>query len=505
MVHFMLSLRNVSKSFDGNPALRDISLDAAPGRVLAVCGENGAGKTTLMNILSGALAADRGEILLDGAEVQIGTPSRAMDLGIHAVHQELSLLPHLSVAENILLGRLPHRRARWIVDWHDTRDRAAEALGDLGFAGIDPNARVADLSVAMQQIVEIAKALIARPRILILDEPSAVLSAHETAILFRKIREFSAAGATVLYISHRLDEIFEISDDVFVLKDGLVVLSAETSAVQRDDLIRAMVGRSLDAVYPARRPHVGEIALEVRGLSRGSAFRDVSFSVRTGEIVGMFGLVGSGRTEIARTLFGANPADSGEILIFGRKVVISSPPEAIAHGMAFVTEDRKRDGLAADCSVLDNGALASLPRFARAGVLNGQARRNAVSSKLEELKVRPRGVDRPVRNLSGGNQQKVVLGKWLLVEDIRIFVCDEPTRGVDIATKFEIYRMLAGLAAAGRAILLISSEMPEVLGLSDRLIVVRGGRIAAVLDRQDFIMERVFAYAAGIEIGRTPA
>ncbi len=501
----MLSLRHVNKSFDGNAALRDVSLDAAPGRVLAICGENGAGKTTLMNILSGALAADRGEILLDGTEVQIGTPSRAMDLGIHAVHQELSLLLHLSVAENILLGRLPHRRPRWIVDWPRMRERATEALDDLGFADIDPDARVADLSVAMQQIVEIAKALIATPRILILDEPSAVLSAHETAILFRKIRAFSAGGATVLYISHRLDEIFDISDDVFVLKDGLGVLSAKTGAIQRDTLIRAMVGRSLDAVYPTRRPHAGEIALEVRGLSRGSAFKDVSFSVRTGEIVGMFGLVGSGRTEIARTIFGAEPADGGEILITGRKAVIFSPSEAIAHGMAFVTEDRKRDGLVLECSVLDNGALASLTRFARAGVLDGPARRKAVSNKLDDLDVRPRNVDWPVRKLSGGNQQKVVLGKWLLVEDIRIFLCDEPTRGVDIATKVEIYRMLTELADAGRAILLISSEMPEVLGLSDRLIVVRGGRIAAVLDRQDFSMERVFAHAAGIELGRMPA
>ena len=495
----MLSIRDISKSFDGNVALRDISLSAAPGRVLAICGENGAGKSTLMKILSGALRPDHGEILLDGKNVAIGDPRHAMELGIHTVHQELSLLPHLNVAENISLGRLPHRRWGWIVDWQRTGQRAAEILRDFGFAGIEAGARVSGFSVSMQQIIEIAKALVVTPRILILDEPSAVLSAHETERLFRKIRQLSAAGTTVLYISHRLEEIFEISDDVFVLKDGVGVLSATTAGIDRDTLIHAMVGRSLAAIYPVRRPRIGETALEVRELSRGSAFNDVSFTVRTGEIVGMFGLVGSGRTDVARAIFGAEPATSGEIRIAGTKASIASPADAIANGLAFLTEDRKRDGLALDCSVIDNGGLASMGRFARAGVLDRPTQRDVVTAKLDELDVRPRGVRWPVRQLSGGNQQKVVLGKWLLVENVRIFIFDEPTRGVDIATKVEIYRMMAELAAAGMAILLISSEMPEVLGMSDRLIVMRGGRIAADLDRDEFTMETVFAHAAGIE------
>ena len=496
----MLGIRHISKSFDGNAALYDVSVAAAPGRVLAICGENGAGKSTLMKILSGAMKPDQGEILLDGKNIAIGDPRHAIELGIHTVHQELSLLPHLSVAENILLGRLPHRRLSWIVDWVRTEERAAQVIRDFGFEGIEVGNLVSTLSVSMQQIAEIAKALVVKPRILVLDEPSAVLSAHETEMLFRQIRQLSSVGTTVIYISHRLEEIFEISDDVFVLKDGIGVLIAETASIDRDDLIHAMVGRSLDAIYPVRQSQLGEVALEVRNLNRGSAFDDVSFILRTGEILGMFGLVGSGRTGIARAIFGAEPAASGEILIAGKQVFIASPIDAVSAGIALVTEDRKNDGLALDCSVTDNGGLASMDRFAHAGVISRIDQHEVVSAKLEELNVRPRGVSGPVRQLSGGNQQKVVLAKWMLVENIRIFIFDEPTRGVDIATKVEIYRMLAELANEGHAILLISSEMPELLGLCDRLVVMRGGRIAATLDRDELSMESVFAYAAGIDL-----
>jgi ABC-type sugar transport system ATPase subunit len=495
----MLCINHISKSFDGNVALRDVSVTAAVGRVLAICGENGAGKSTLMRILSGAIEPDVGEILLDGKNIAIGDPRHAIELGIHTVHQELSLLPHLSVAENIFLARLPPGRLSWTVNWRRTERSAAEAIRDFGFDGIEVGVPVGDLPVSTQQIVEIAKALVFKPRILILDEPSAVLSAHETEMLFRKIRELSAAGTTVLYISHRLDEVFEISDDVFVLKDGVGVLFAETASIERDTLIAAMVGRSVNAIYPSRKRQIGKAALDVHGLSRGSQFHDVNFTIHAGEIVGMFGLIGSGRTDVARAIFGAEPATGGQIRIDGKQAIISSPADAIANGIAFVTEDRKRDGLALDCSVVDNVGLASMDQFAFAGILNRAKQRDAVIAKLDELSVRPRGARGAVRKLSGGNQQKVVLGKWLLVENVRIFIFDEPTRGVDIATKVEIYRMLSELAAAGCAILLISSEMPEVLGLSDRLIVMRGGRITAVVDRDEFSMESVFAHAAGIQ------
>jgi ABC-type sugar transport system ATPase subunit len=501
----MLSVRHISKSFDGNVALRDVSVTAVAGRVLALCGENGAGKSTLMKIISGAIKPDEGEIVLDGNKVMIAGPRHAMELGIQTVHQDLSLLPHLSVAENILLGKMPHRRPRWIVDWHQTVKRAERAIGNFGFAGIDVRTRVGDLAVSMQQIVEIAKALAVAPRILILDEPSAVLSARETGMLFRAVRDLAANGTTIIYISHRLEEIFEISDDVFVLKDGAGVLSAETKAIDRDSLIQAMVGRPLATIYPDRKPRIGEVALDVRNLCRGDSFSDVSFSVHTGEIVGMFGLIGSGRTDVARAIFGAEPPTSGEIFVCGKPVAIGSPAEAVARGIALVTEDRKRDGLALDCSVVDNAGLASTGRFSRRGILDRSGQRKAVMRKLDELAVRPRGARGPVRRLSGGNQQKVVLCKWLLVDDIRVFIFDEPTRGVDIATKVEIYRMMAELAAAGRAILLLSSEMPEVLGLSDRVIVMRGGRIVGQFDRGTAGMETLFAAAAGVEMHRMPA
>jgi ABC-type sugar transport system ATPase subunit len=341
--------------------------------------------------------------------------------------------------------------------------------------------------------------------VLILDEPSSVLSQRETELLFARVRELTAKGVIVLYISHRLEEVFEIADTVVVLKDGRKVLDAPTAEVGREHLITAMVGRSLAAIYPEAARTPGETVLELRSLARGREVSDVSFAVRAGEIVGMFGLVGSGRTEVARALFGAEPATSGEIRVSGIPSEIATPAAAIRHGIVLVTEDRKRDGLALDLSVLDNGGLATMDLVSRHGVIDGRSREKTVREKLDELVIRPRGLERPVRQLSGGNQQKVVLAKWLLVRDIRVFIFDEPTRGVDIATKVEIYQMMADLAAGGMAILLISSEMPEILGMSDRVLVMRAGRIAAELDRTDLTMEAVFAHAAGIDSDRLAA
>jgi ABC-type sugar transport system ATPase subunit len=495
----MLEAIDISKSFDGNPALRGVSFTAAPGRVLALCGENGAGKSTLMKVLSGAIRPDSGYIRLDGRPVHLGDPHEAIQLGIRTVHQELSLLPHISVAENMFLGRMPHRPgAPWLIDWPAANAAASAALADLGFPGIDVRTRVSDLSVSLQQMVEIAKALASPPKVLILDEPTAVLSASETGALFRKVRELKAAGTAIIYISHRLEEIFEISDDVLVLKDGAGVLTAETRSIDSDRLIRAMVGRSLSAIYPPRPAEVGPPVLECRGLALPGRFTDVSFTVGAGEIVGMFGLVGSGRTEVARALFGAAPAARGEIRVDGRPVRITRPADAIASGIVLVTEDRKHDGLALDLSVLDNGGLAAMDLVSRRGILDRRAQRSMVGAKLDELAVRPRGTARPVRQLSGGNQQKVVLAKWMLRRGVRVFILDEPTRGVDIATKVEIYRMVADLAAAGMAVLLISSDMPEVLGMSGRLLVMRAGRIVAALDRDQADMETLFARAAGL-------
>ncbi len=500
-----LAVSGIGKSYDGNAALRDVSFSAARGSVLAVCGENGAGKSTLMKILSGATRPDTGVLQIDGADVVFGDPREAIDRGIAIVHQELSLLPHLSVAENILLGKAPRRRFSWQVDWAAMNRIADWVLREFGIDTIDVRRPVSELSVSVQQVVEIAKALASRPQVLILDEPTAVLSARESDLLFAAIRKLARDGTIVLYISHRLEEIFEISDRVLVLKDGAKVIEAETAALDNDALIRAMVGRSLTAIYPARQPLPGPVMLECRNLTRRGVFRDVSLALRQGEIVGMFGLVGSGRTDVAKALFGAAPAHSGEILVASEPVRITSPRDAVRHGIALVTEDRKRDGLALDLDLIDNGGLATMGDVARFGVLDRRRRNQIVRAKLDELAVRPRDPARPARQLSGGNQQKVVLTKWLLVQGTKIFLFDEPTRGVDIATKVEIYRMMAALADAGMAVLLISSELPEILGMSDRVLVMRGGTLVADLPRAELSMETVFAHAAGIAPERNVA
>jgi ABC-type sugar transport system ATPase subunit len=494
-----VAARNISKSFEATAALSDVSFSAARGEVLALCGENGAGKSTLINILSGAIRPDKGTIVIDGREVEIGDPRRAIALGISTVHQELSLLPHLSIAENILLGRMPARRMSWAIDWKASYRRAEALLGEFGIGAIDVRTLVGHLSVAQQQLVEIAKALVEPPKILILDEPTAVLSAAETDLLFAKVGKLSAAGTTVIYISHRLEEVFEISDQIVVLKDGASVFSSATAAATSDELIHAMVGRPLAAIYPTGKRAAGAPVIDVRDLCLGKRFSNVNFSVAAGEIVGMFGLVGSGRTEVAKAIFGAAPADGGELRIDGAPVAIASPADAIAAGIVLLTEDRKRDGLALDLSVLDNGGLASMHRVSAHGILNRRLQETLVDAKADELRVRPKGARRPVRQLSGGNQQKVVLAKWLLVEGVRLFILDEPTRGVDIGTKVEIYRMIADLADRGMAILLISSEMPEVLGMSDRILVMRHGRIVAELDRGHSDMELLFSHAAGVQ------
>jgi ABC-type sugar transport system ATPase subunit len=497
-----IAVRNISKRFEATEALRDVSFAVDGGRVLALCGENGAGKSTLIRILAGAVRPDGGSIALDGEEVEIGDPHRAIELGIRTVHQELSLLGHLSVAENMLFGRMPHRGPAWLIDWPECYRRAGELLAGFRFDQVDPRARVDRLSVSGQQLVEIAKALAARPRILILDEPTSVLSVAETRLLFDRVRGLAAAGTTVIYISHRLEEVFEIADAIVVLKDGEVAMVADRQGASEETLIRAMVGRPLAAIHPPRDRTPGATVLAVRGLARPPAFEDVGFELRAGEIVGMFGLVGSGRTDVARAVFGAAPAVAGEIAVAGRPCAIASPRDGVAAGIAFVTEDRKRDGLALELSVLDNGALASMGRSARHGFLNRRRQEAMVGAKLDELQVRPRGTRRRVRQLSGGNQQKVVLAKWMLAEGVRVFIFDEPTRGVDIGTKVEIYRMIADLAKAGMAVLMISSEMPEILGMSDRIIVMRQGRIAVQLAREEADMETLFAHAAGVARGR---
>ena len=498
-----LIMEGIHKRFGGTVALRDVSVSAQPGEVHALVGENGAGKSTLMNVLAGSVTPDAGRIRLEGREVSMSSPHQASRYGIRAVHQEFSLVPHLTIAENILMGRMPTLGGRGLwVDWRAAQDRAGAILAELGFVGLDVRSRVSRLSVSHQQIVEIAKALAEKPRILILDEPSAVLSKEELSQLFALIRRLRSEGTLVLYISHRLEEVFEIADRITVLRDGERVGTVECSRVGQNELIRMMVGRSVEEIYPRRSAvPAAEEVLAVEGLGRDGEFRDVSFRVRRGEVVGMFGLVGSGRTAVARSIFGAEPAQHGDIAVSGRRRRMRSPRDAVAAGVSLVTEDRKRDGLVMSCAVRDNVSLASFRRMSRGIFLDTRQQVRLVQRMVQELAVRPAALGTLARTLSGGNQQKVVLAKWLLSRP-EVLLLDEPTRGVDIGAKVEIYNLINHLAAEGVGVLLISSEMPEVLGMSDRVLVMREGRLVGDLDRSQVDEEILLQYAAGIR-GRT--
>ncbi len=497
MASEFLRMQGINKSFDGTQALRGVDFSAVAGEVHAISGENGAGKSTLVKILSGALASDSGEVLLEGQPADLSSPVRARRLGIRAVYQEFSLVPHLTVTENILLGRVPTGRFFGWVDWAEAHRRAQAILASIGFVGIDVRKRVRQLSVSHQQMVEIAKAVAERPRILILDEPSAVLSQEELRRLFALVVELKQQGTLILYISHRLDEVFEVADRITVLKDGQLVGTVRPRETDQGQLIRMMVGRDLGEIFPARQPPGAGVALEVTGLSRAGAFSDVTFSLREGEVLGMFGLVGSGRTQVARCIFGVEPYSEGELRLGGKPIRLRSPKEAVDAGVALLTEDRKRDGLVMSCSIRDNVSLASYERMSRWGVIDRGRQAALVREKVVELDIRPAAIHRLARQMSGGNQQKLVLAKWLLTQ-ARVLILDEPTRGVDVATKVEIYQIISGLAALGIAILLISSELPEILGMSDRSLVMREGRLVGEFTRAQASEESLLASAAGV-------
>ena len=492
-----LVMQGIDKWFDATHALKDVTFSARLGEVHAIVGENGAGKSTLMKILSGAVMPTSGNILLDQKIVQITSPIQAHALGIRAVHQEFSLVPQLNVTENILLGQLPTLRNTLLIDWNAAHSKARKLLDSLGFQSINVREKVSRLSVSRQQMVEIAKASASEPKIWILDEPSAVLSQEELKQLFALILRLKHDNALILYISHRLEEVFQISDRITVLKDGELIKTVQTDSVNQEDVIRLMVGRNLGDIFPERHSEAGKTTLKVTGITRKPFFQDVSFSLNQDEITGFFGLVGSGRTQIARCIFGADPLDAGEITLDGKPVAFSNPSEAVAAGIAFLTEDRKRDGLVMSGSVRDNAILASLKRFSKFIFIDQAQRDRIVTEKIKELDIKPPQLRRNVRQLSGGNQQKVVLSKWLLT-NARILILDEPTRGVDVATKVEIYRLISDLAKSHVTILLISSELPEILGLCDRALVMHEGRLVCDLPRSEFTEEKILTYAAGV-------
>ena len=492
-----LVMRGIRKNFDGTQALKGVNFSARLGEVHAIVGENGAGKSTLMKILSGALQSDSGEILLEGVPVVIKSPFSAHQLGIRAVYQEFSLVRHLTITENILLGQMPTGKTSWLVDWNAAHRLAEEKLREIGFTGLDVRTQVARLSVSHQQMVEIAKAAVTKPRIWILDEPSAVLSQEEMNRLFDLIQKRKQEACLVLYISHRLDEVFEVADRITVLKDGELIGTVNSAEADENQLIRMMVGRTLGEIYPQRKAGFGGEVLAVKDLSRQNSFEDVSFSLKCGEILGFFGLVGSGRTQLARCIFGADRSTSGETRLNGKPVRLNSPRGAVQAGIALLTEDRKRDGLVMSCSITDNASLATLNQVSRWIFLNIGKRDTRVQGKVHELSINPTQINRLVRQLSGGNQQKVVLAKWLLSQ-AQVLILDEPTRGVDVATKVEIYHIIGDLANKGVGILLISSELPEILGMSDRVMVMREGHLAGEFTRAQASEESLLSCAAGV-------
>jgi ribose transport system ATP-binding protein len=489
-------MRGIGKSFPGVRALNDVSLELHAGEVLALAGENGAGKSTLMKILSGAQRADEGSIFVDGMQAQIDSPRDAERLGIGMIYQEFTLVPQLDVAENIGLGNEPSRGL--LIDRRALREKAKRALDELGLQ-LPLDVPAERLSIGQQQVVEIAKALARKARIIVMDEPTAALTDREIEGLFAIVARLKAAGAGIIYISHRMDELPRIADRVAVLRDGAIVDIRDVAAFPRDEIVRAMVGRQLTSYFPEIPPldPNAPVVLDVQHVRSGALVRDVSFAVRAGEIVALAGLIGAGRTEILRSIAGADRREAGSISVDGKPVAAKTPSGAIHAGIAFITEDRKAQGLVLGMTVRENVTLAHLDEFVGADRLVDREReRSAAKTEIASLHIRTTGSEQLVGTLSGGNQQKVVLAKWLLGK-ARVFLFDEPTRGIDVGAKAEIYGLMLQLAARGAAIVMVSSDLPEVLGMAHRVLVVRGGAIVAEFARSDASAERVIAIATG--------
>jgi ABC-type sugar transport system ATPase subunit len=491
----LLEVENLRKEYPGVVALDGVSLRLRPGTVHAVMGENGAGKSTLMKIVAGISPPDRGRMRLRGHELRLRTPQDALRRGIAMIHQELNLMPSMTVAENVWIGREPLSALRF-VDHRELHRRTADLFRRLAI-DTDPAARVADLSIAERQMVEIAKAVSHDADVLIMDEPTSALTEREVRHLFGLVRELRAGGKGILYITHRLSEVFEIADEISVLRDGRSIGTQPASQATADGLIRMMVGRDLAQFFPAEAAAPGRVVLSVRDLALEGRFDGVSFDLRAGEILGVAGLVGAGRSNLAETLFGLTPATSGTIAIEDRPIAITRPADAMGHGMAFVTEDRKETGCFLLLTVLENMAMAALDRsFVRAGLVDHGKARRACEDLRTRLRVRTPDLEEPVLNLSGGNQQKVLIARWLLTTP-RILILDEPTRGIDVGAKADIHGLIARLARRGAAVLMISSDLPEVLGMSDRIMVMHEGRVTGFLDRGNADQVRVMQLASG--------
>lgn len=489
----LVEMRGINISFGPVQVLGGVDFDIRAGEVHALMGENGAGKSTLMKILTGIYRADSGSLKINGETVEIKSPKDAQKQGIAIIHQELNLLPEMTVAENFFLGR--EKTQNGVLQKAAMRDEAARHLQALQ-ANFSADDYVKNLSVGQQQLVEIARALSSDAKVLIMDEPTAALTEPEIQRLFGLVRELAAKGVGLVYVSHRMEEIFQICQRITVLRDGVSVGTKNVADIGFDDVVRMMVGRELTERFPERHVQMGEVKLSVHGLSDGGKVRDVSFDVRAGEVLAFAGLIGSGRTEIANALFGLSPKSSGQVRLNGNTVQIRSPRDAIAAKIAYVTEDRKAKGLILDMSVRQNSTLVHLP--SQHGIISQQAEKNYIQAAVDKLKIKVADTEEAVRRLSGGNQQKVVLAKWLK-EMPEVLILDEPTRGVDVGGKAEIYRIINELAAQGVAIIMISSELPEVLGVSDRVAVMHEGSLKGILNTKTATQEQIMALAAGAE------
>jgi inositol transport system ATP-binding protein len=494
--NFLLKMEGIFKAYSGVPALQNVRLEVKRGEVHALMGENGAGKSTLMRILSGIVQKDRGDIFLESRRVEIKSPKEALDLGIAMIHQELNPVRAMTVAENIFLGKEPCYPFTGVVNRRKQRELTREQFREMDVA-INPDRIMAELSLAEMQLVEIVKAVSWQSRIIIMDEPTSAITGREVAKLFEIIRGLKARGMAIIYISHKMDEIFRISDTITVLRDGQYIETRPTTELDHDTLVKLMVGRKISEMFPKRNAATGEVIFEVEGLTRRGLFENISFKVKKSEVFGVAGLMGAGRSEVMETLFGLRRADAGAVRIHGRAVRIKSPAEGIRHRIAFITEDRQTKGLNLKASVRDNVTLVTLKSFTAFGQLLQMRMENAaVDAEIEKFRIKTRHRNQIVRTLSGGNQQKVVLAKWLLAEP-EIIILDEPTRGIDIGAKAEIYKIIAQLSEQGATVIMISSELEEILGMCDRVIVLYHGRITAEFEREAFNQENIIKAAMG--------
>jgi ribose transport system ATP-binding protein len=477
--------------------LDNVQIEVKSGEVHALIGENGAGKSTLMKVLTGIYKQNSGEIYFKDQLFEAKNPRDAQAKGISIIHQELNLLPDLSVADNIFVTREPTRFENLMINDELMIKKSKEILKKLGM-DIDPTTKVSELSVAQNQMIEIAKALIVKSEILVLDEPTSALAAHEVEVLFKIIKQLRAEGVGIIYISHRLEEFDEIVDRVTILRDGTYICTKDWKDSSIAELVKYMVGRSLTEQHPKRDFPVGEVVFEAKNIIRGKILKDVSINVRKGEVLGIAGLMGAGRTELARAIFGADKKESGNIYVEGNLVKINSTMDAIKNGIIYLSEDRKKDGLFLDLDIATNITIANLPGFAKYGVINDKQSSKVVADKIKELSVKTPSEKQIAQYLSGGNQQKVLICRWLCLES-KVIIFDEPTRGIDVGSKFEIYTLINELAKAGKSIIMISSEMPEILGMSDRIVVMHEGRVTGEISKDEANQELVLNMASGLE------